>query len=49
MKLSKKDIENWAKTLSDNIMASAGLRNAKKIAAQIKRNLLSEDKRRKTL
>ena len=49
MKLSKKDIENMAKSLSDRLLANAGLRNAKKIAAQIKRNLLTEDKRRRDL
>lgn len=49
MKLSKKDIENMAKTVADNLLCSVGLRDAKKIAAQVKRNLLAEDKRRKDL
>ncbi|KKN21669.1 hypothetical protein LCGC14_0922970 [marine sediment metagenome] len=49
MKLLKKDIENMAKSLSDRLLANAGLRNAKKIAAQVKRNLLAEDKRRQNL
>ena len=49
MKLSKKDIDIKAKKLSDGLLANAGLKNAKKIASQIKRNLLAEDKRRKDL
>ncbi len=49
MKLSKKDIDVMAKTLSDRLLANAGLKNAKKIAGQVKRNLLIESKRRKNL
>ena len=49
MKLSKKDIENMAKALSDKLLCSAGLKNGKKIAAQVKRNLAAESKRRKNL
>ncbi len=49
MKLSKLDIENMAKALSDKLLCSAGLKDAKKIAAQIKRNLLAENMRRKNL
>lgn len=49
MRLSKKDIEIMAKTLSDRLLANAGLKNAKKIAAQVKRNLLAESTRRKNL
>lgn len=49
MKLSKVDIDNMAKALSDKLLCSVGLRDGKKIAAQVKRNLLVEDKRRKAL
>jgi Holliday junction resolvase RusA-like endonuclease len=49
MKLSKVDIDNMAKALSDKLLCSVGLKNAKKIAAQVKRNLLVETKRRKNL
>lgn len=49
MKLSKKDIELMAKTYSDRLLAGAGLKNAKRIAAQVKRNLLVETTRRKNL
>ena len=49
MKLSKKDIENMAKVLSDKLLCSVGLKDAKKIAAQVKRNLLAENMRRKNL
>ena len=49
MKLSKKNIDNMAKVLSDKLLCTAGLKNGKKIAAQVKRNLLAEGKRRKEL
>ena len=49
MKLSKVDIDRMAKALTDKLLCTAGLKNAKKIAAQVKRNLLAEDKRRKNL
>ena len=49
MKLSKKDIENIAKALSDKLLMGEGLKNAKKIAAQVKRNLAAETTRRKKL
>ena len=49
MKLSKKDIENMAKALSDKLLCSVGLKDAKKIAAQVKRNLRRESKRREAL
>ena len=49
MKLSKVDIDNMAKALSDKLLCSVGLKDAKKIATQVKRNLLAEDKRRKNL
>jgi Holliday junction resolvase RusA-like endonuclease len=49
MKLSKVDIDNMAKAVSDKLLCSVGLKDAKKIATQVKRNLLAEDKRRKDL
>ena len=49
MKLSKIDIDNMAKALSDKLLCSVGLKDAKKIATQVKKNLLAEDKRRKNL
>lgn len=47
MKMSKIDIISMAKTLSDRLLCSAGLTNAKKITTLMKRNLLAESKRRK--
>lgn len=49
MKLSKTDVDNMAKTLSDRLMCSAGLRDAKKVVAQMRRNLSTENERRKKL
>ena len=49
MKLSKVDIDNMAKKLSDKLLCSTGLKNAKKIAAQVKRNLAAESMRRMKL
>lgn len=49
MKLSKVDIGNMAKALSDKLLCSVGLRDAKRVAAQVKKNLAIEDKRRKNL
>ncbi|MCK5614900.1 hypothetical protein KAR91_74245 [Candidatus Pacearchaeota archaeon] len=49
MKLSKVDINNMAKTLTDKLLCTAGLANAKRIVARIKKNLVAEYKRRKRL
>ena len=49
MKLSKNDIDNMAKALSDRLLCSAGLKDAKKVVAQMRRNLLAENTRRKKL
>ena len=49
MKLSKVDIDNMAKALSDKLLASPGLKDAKKIVNQVKKNLAAEYKRRKNL
>lgn len=49
MKLSKVDIDNMAKALSDKLLCSAGLANAKRIVVQVKKNLAAEYRRRKNL
>lgn len=49
MKLSKITIEKMAKSISDELLCMAGLKDAKKIAAQIKRYLATETTRRKNL
>ncbi len=49
MKLSKVDMDNMAGRITRDLLCCAGLRNAKKIASIVKRNLLAEDKRRKDL
>ena len=38
MKLSKVDIDKMAKALSDRLLCSAGLKNGKKVVAQMQRN-----------
>lgn len=49
MKLSKVDIDKMAEKLSDKLLCTAGLANAKRIIAQAKKNLMAEYKRRKKL
>ena len=49
MKLSTKDIDNMAKVLTDKLLASPGLKDAKRIVSQVKKNLVAEYKRRKNL
>lgn len=49
MKLSKTNIDSMAKALTDKLLCTVGLKNAKKIAMQVRRSLLAEDKRRKDL
>lgn len=49
MKLTKNDLDRMARALTDKLLCTVGLKNAKKIAGQVKRNLLVEDKRRKDL
>jgi len=49
MKLSKNDIDRMAKTLSDRLLCTAGLANAKRIVVGVKKNLAAEYKRRKNL
>lgn len=49
MKLSVKDLDIMAKKEADRLTCTAGLKNAKKIAARVRRLLLVEDKRRKDL
>ena len=49
MKLSKVDLDNMAKVLTDKLLCTAGLANAKRIIVQVKKNLVAEYKRRKNL
>lgn len=49
MKLSTKDLDEIAKKTADSLVCTAGLKNAKKITAKVRRILLAEDKRRKNL
>lgn len=49
MKLSKVDIDNMAKALTDKLLANPGLKDAKRIVSQVKKNLTAEYKRRKNL
>jgi len=49
MKLTKNDLDRMAKRISDNLLATAGLANAKRIVVQVKKNLMAEAKRRKNL
>ena len=49
MKLSKVNIDNMARSLTDKLLASPGLKDAKKIVNQVKKNLVVEYKRRQKL
>lgn len=49
MKLSKVDIDNMAKALTDKLLCSVGLLDAKRIIVQVKKSLTAEYKRRKNL
>jgi hypothetical protein len=49
MKLSKVDIDKTAEALSNKLLMAEGLKNAKKIINQVKKNLLAENKRRQKL
>lgn len=49
MKMSAFSIDNIAKSIADQLLCTVGLQKAKKIAGQVKRNLLAEDRRRKEL
>ncbi len=49
MKLSKTNIDSMAKTLTDKLLASPGLKDARRIVNQVKKNLAVEYKRRKNL
>lgn len=49
MKLSKVDIDNMAKALTDKLLGNPGLKDAKRIIVQVKKNLAAEYKRRKNL
>ena len=47
MKLTKNDLDRMAEKITFNLICTAGLKNAKKIAMQIKRNLRAEEEKRK--
>lgn len=49
MKLDKVELDHIAKKTADNLLCIAGLKNAKKVSVTVRRLLLAEDKRRKTL
>jgi len=49
MKLSKVDIDKMAEKLTAQLLCTAGLKNAKKIVAKVKKDLAAEYKRRKNL
>lgn len=47
MKLTKQEINQKAKIVPDDLLCTCGLRDGKKVAMQVKRNLLIEENRRK--
>ena len=47
MKLSKVDLDRMAEKITFNLLCTAGLKNAKKIIKQVKRNLKTEEDKRK--
>ena len=49
MKLSKVNIDKMAEKLTDQLLCSPGLKDAKKIVAKVKKNLAAEYRRRKNL
>lgn len=49
MKIAKRELENKAKRIADNLLCWCGLNNAKKVAVMVKKNLVVEYKRRKEL
>lgn len=49
MKLSKKNRDDLAKKMSDKLLCSVGLTDAKRIVNSVKKNLTAEYKRRKNL
>jgi len=49
MKLTKNNIDQMAEKLVNQLLCTAGLANAKKIVAKVKKNLAAEYKRRKNL
>ena len=46
MKLSKNDLDKIAKSITTDLLCCCGLKNAKKVAIQVKRNLKAEQIRR---
>ena len=49
MKRSKKEIEDQTKVVVRDLLCWGGLKNAKKVSADVKRELLGEQKRRQNL
>lgn len=49
MKIAKRELENKARRITDNLLCWAGLINAKKIAAMVKKNLIVEYQRRQKI
>ena len=49
MKLTKKNIDLMAENITRDLLCTAGLANAKRIVAKVKKNLAAEYKRRKNL
>ena len=49
MKLSKVNIDNMARALTNKLLGNPGLRDAKRIIVQVKKNLTAEYKRRKSM
>lgn len=49
MKIAKRELENKATRIMDNLLMWCGLNNAKKVAGMVKKNLIVEYKKRKEL
>jgi len=47
MKLSKNDLDKKAKQITFDLICTCGLKNAKNVAMQIRRNLKAEEAKRK--
>jgi hypothetical protein len=47
MKLTKNDIDKKAERITFDLICTCGLKNAKKVAMQIRRNLKAEEVKRK--
>ena len=47
MKLTREDLKHKASKITFDLICTAGLKNAKKISMQIRRNLKAEEKKQK--